>query len=48
MEALCACFEINDRSAVVVVDMAVSGAPTDGTGLRFRLKMLHVGIKKKF
>ena len=41
-------FEINDGSAVVVVDVTVSGASANGTGLQFRLKLLHVGVKKKF
>ena len=40
--------EVNDRSAVVIVDMAVSGATTDGTGFQFGLKLLHVGVKKRF
>ena len=45
---LCASVEVNDGSAVVVVDMAVSGTPADGTGLQFRPKQSHVGIKQRF
>ena len=41
-------FEINDGSAVVVVDVTVTRAPTDGTGLQFGLEPLHVGVKKRF
>lgn len=40
--------EVNDGSAVVVMDVAVPGAPTDGTGLKFRFKLRHVGVKKRF
>ena len=40
--------KVNDRSAIVIVDMAVSGASTDGTGLQLGLKLLHVGVKKRF
>jgi len=40
--------EVNDGSAVIIVDMAVSGTPADGTGLQIRLKLLHVGVKKRF
>ena len=39
---------VNDGSAVIIVDMAVSGAPTYRTGLQFRLKQFHVGVKKRF
>lgn len=42
------CPEINDGTPVVVMYVAVSGASTDGTGLQLRLKMIHVGIKKRF
>ena len=45
---LCAGAEVNDGSAVVAMDVAVSGAPADGTGLKFGLKFSHVGIKKRF
>ena len=45
---LCAGLEVNDGSAVVVMDVAVSGASADGTGLKFGLKFSHVGIKKRF
>lgn len=44
----CAIVEVNDGSAVVVVDMAVSGTPADGTGLQFRPKQSHVGIEEGF
>ena len=40
--------KVDDGSAVVIVDMAVSGASTDGTGLQFRTKLLHIGVKKRF
>lgn len=41
-------FKVNDGSAVIIVDMAVSSASTDGTGLQSGLKLLHVGVKKRF
>lgn len=40
--------EVNDGSAIIIVDMTVSGTSTDGTGLEFRLKLFHVGVKKRF
>ena len=45
---LCAGPKVDDGSAVVVMDVAVSGAPADGTGLQTGLKPRHVGIKKRF
>ena len=45
---LCAGSKVDDGSAIVVMDMAVSGASADGTGLKFGLKPRHVGIKKRF
>ena len=45
---LSAGLEVDDGSAVVVMDVAVSGAFTDGTGLQTGLKPRHVGIKKRF
>ena len=45
---LCAGLEVNDGSAVVIMDMAVSSASTDGAGLQMGLKFSHVGIKKGF
>ena len=45
---LCAGPKVDDGSAIVVMDMAVSGASADGTGLKFGLKFSHVGIKKRF
>lgn len=45
---LCAGLEVNDGSAVVIMDMAVSSASTDGAGLQFRPKQSHVGIKQRF
>ena len=45
---LSAGLEVDDGSAVVVMDVAVSGASTDGTGLQTGLKPRHVGIKKRF
>ena len=44
---LCAGPKVDDGSAIVVMDMAVSGASADGTGLKFGLKPRHVGIKKR-
>ena len=40
--------KINDRTSVVVVDVAVAGTSADGTGLLFWLKFIHVGIEQKF
>ena len=40
--------EVNDGSAIIIVDMAVSGTSTDRTCLQLGLKMLHVGVKEKF
>ena len=45
---LSAGLKVDDGSAVVAMDMAVSGTPADGTGLKFGLKFSHVGIKKRF
>ena len=39
------CFEVNDRTSIVTVDMAVPGTSTDGTGFQMWLKTLHIGIK---
>ncbi len=41
-------FKVNDGSAVIIVDMAVSGASTDGTGFQLWLKLPHVGVKKRY
>lgn len=40
--------EINQGAVIVVVDVAVAGASTEGTGLKMGLKFCHVGIKKRF
>ena len=40
--------EINDRASIVIVDMAVPCASTDGAGFQMGLKMLHIGINKDF
>lgn len=40
--------KVNDGSAVIIVDMAVASASTDGTGLQLWLKQPHVGVKKRF
>lgn len=40
--------KVNDGPAVVVMDVAGPGAPTDGTGLPFRFKLRHVGVQKRF
>ena len=45
---LCAGPKVDDGSAIVVMDVAVSGTPADGTGLQMGLKFSHVGIKKGF
>ena len=45
---LSAGLEVDDGSAVVVMDVAVSFASTGGTGLQTGLKFSHVGIKKRF
>ena len=45
---LSAGLEVDDGSAVVVMDVAVSGAPADGTGLQTGLEQRHIGIKKRF
>ena len=42
------CLEVNDGAAIVVVDVTVTGASADGTGLKVWLKLSHVGIKKRF
>ena len=42
------CPEVNDGAAIVVVDVTVTGAATDGTGLKAWLKFSHVEIKKRF
>ena len=45
---LSAGLKVDDGSAVVVMDVAVSGAPADGTGLQTGLEQRHIGIKKRF
>ena len=40
--------KVNDGAAIVVVDVTVTGASTDGTGFKVGLKLSHVGIKKRF
>ena len=40
--------KVDDGSAIVVMDVAVSGASADGTGFQFRPKQSHVGLKKRF
>ena len=40
--------KVNDGTPVVVMDMAVSGAVADGTGLQFRAELCHKGVKEKF
>jgi len=37
--------EIDQAAVVVVVDVALTGASADRTGLAFRLKTLHVSVK---
>ena len=45
---LCAGPKVDDGSAVVGMDVAVSFASTDGTGLQTGLKFSYVGIKQRF
>lgn len=40
--------KVNDRSAVVIVNVTVPGTPTAGAGLQFWLKMCHIGVKNRF
>lgn len=40
--------KVNDGTSVVVMDMAISGAVADGTGLQFRAELCHKGVKEKF
>lgn len=40
--------EVNDGAAIVVVDVTVTGASADRTGLKVGLKLSHAGIKKRF
>jgi hypothetical protein len=40
--------EVGNRSAVIGMDAAVSAGTADGTGLKLRFKMSHVGVKKRF
>ena len=42
------CQEVNDGAGIVVVDVTVTCASTDGTGFKVGLKLSHVGIKKRF
>lgn len=42
------CMEVDNGATIVVVDVTVTGASTEGTGLKARLKISHVGIKKRF
>ena len=45
---LSAGFVVNDGSAIIIVDVTVSGTSTDGTCFQLGLKLLHVGVKEKF
>ena len=40
--------KVNDGTPVIVMDMAIPGAVTDGTGFQFRAKLCHKGVKEKF
>lgn len=40
--------EVNQGAVIVVVDVAVTGASTEGTDFEMGLKFRHVGIKKRF
>ena len=42
------CFEINDGTSIVIMNMAVPGTSTDRTGFQMWLKTLHIGIKQRF
>lgn len=39
--------KVNDGTPVVVMDMAIPSAVTDGTGLQFRAELCHKGVKEK-
>jgi len=43
-----AILEADDGATIVVMDVTVTSASTDRTGLKLRLKLSHVGIKKRF
>ena len=40
--------KIDDGTLVVIMDMAVSGAVADRTGLQFRAEPCHKGVKENF
>ena len=40
--------KIDDETPVVIMDMAVSGAAADRTGLQFRAEPCHKGVKENF
>lgn len=40
--------EINQGAVMVVVDVAAAGAATEETGFKMRMKLSHVGTKKRF
>ena len=40
--------EVNDGSAIIIVDVTVSGTSTDGTCFQLGLKLLHVGVEERF
>ena len=39
--------EVDDGAGIVIVDVTVTGASTDGTGSKVGLKLSHVGINKR-
>lgn len=41
-------YEINNRTVIIIMNMAVAGASADGAGLQVWLKKNHVGIKNRF
>lgn len=40
--------EVRDRTSVIIMDMAVPTAATDGTGFQFRTEFCHKRIKNRF
>lgn len=40
--------KVNDGTPIIVMDMAIPGAVTDGTGFQFRAELCHKGVKEKF
>ena len=43
-----AALKVNDRPAIIIVDVTVPGTSTDGTGFQLRPKACHEGVKNRF